>query len=77
MERLLKRLYRIYGGEMEYMEYKTKSVQQKIKNMNTGKKPKTTWKRVDKLKQRVGELEKKLQDKHIQLDGNNDGILYM
>lgn len=45
--------------------------------MNTGKKPKTTGKRVDKLKQRVGELEKKLQDKHIQLDGNNDGILYM
>lgn len=76
MERLVKRLRGIYGGVMEYMEYKTKSVQQKIKNLNTRKTAKTPGKRVDELKQRVGEIEKMLQAKHEQLDGNNDGILY-
>lgn len=76
MERLVKRLRGIYGGDMEYMEYKTRSVQQKIKNFNTRKTAKTPGKRVDELKQRVGEIEKRLQYKHEQLDGNNDGILY-
>lgn len=76
MERLVKRLKGIYGGEMEYVDYKIKSLQQKINNLNTRKTDKTTGIRIDELQQRVGEIEKMLLEKHIQLDGNNDGILY-
>lgn len=37
--------------------------------MNTRKTAKTPGERVDELKQRVGEIEKMLQKKHVQLDG--------
>lgn len=68
-KRLGKRVKFIYGGQLEYLEYKTKSIQQKIKVMlDAGKTDKRAGKRVDELKQRVGKLEKMLQSSHMTLD---------
>lgn len=73
-EDLKKRLYPAYFGYMDLMEYEIRSTTQKIKAMekNSSANPDVI---VDKLKTKVTELEKSIQDRNRRLDGNDDTFL--
>lgn len=73
-EDLKKRLYPAYCDYTDFMIYKIRSTMQKIKAMERGSSANSNV-RVDKLKTKVTELEKTIQDKNRLLNGNDDTVL--